>query len=208
MTASGVNLVDNNSAYTISHTSKSLSQNTFYTGPYANSSNPAATVGGDIDGIWVGGKDITGDINGGKIGAAIDMRDTELPDAQKSLDTLATQLSTTLNTVSNQTSVSIAGSTLTGSQAMTTPIVTTAGTLRFAQIDSSGNAVGKAVDLTIPANADCSITAIKSADQALLRSIGACRIVRLDSSPALAGISPGASGQHTTARRKGVVYLT
>ena len=62
--------------------------------------------------------------------------------------------------------------------------------------------------VTIPANADCSITAIKSADQALLRSIGARRIVRLDSSPALAGISPGASGQHTTARRKGVVYLT
>ena len=62
--------------------------------------------------------------------------------------------------------------------------------------------------VTIPANADCSITAIKSADQALLRSIGARRIVRLDSSPALAGISPGASGQHTTARRKGVGYLT
>ncbi len=62
--------------------------------------------------------------------------------------------------------------------------------------------------VTIPANADCSINAIKSADQALLRaSFGTAgrHIVRLD--PRAGGTSgnlPGASGDQ---RRKGVVYL-
>ena len=65
--------------------------------------------------------------------------------------------------------------------------------------------------VTIPANADCSITAIKSADEAIRRAAfgahGGGRIVRLDTVPAVSGLSyPGASGAHTT-RRKGVVYL-
>lgn len=51
--------------------------------------------------------------------------------------------------------------------------------------------------VTIPANADASITSIKSADEPFLRAAtGAHRVVRLDQ-------SPGASG----ATRKGVVYL-
>ena len=56
--------------------------------------------------------------------------------------------------------------------------------------------------VTIPANADCSITAIKSADTALRRAAHgdtSKRVVRLDGASPL----PGASGQ----RRKGVIYL-
>lgn len=65
--------------------------------------------------------------------------------------------------------------------------------------------------VTIPANADCSVTAIKSADQAALRAAsgahGERRIVRLDPAPAASGnTNPGDSGTPTT-RRKGVVYL-
>ena len=64
--------------------------------------------------------------------------------------------------------------------------------------------------VTIPANADCSVTAIKSADQAARRAaFGAQRglpVVRLDK-PATAGAtSPGDSGVQPP-RRKGVVYL-
>ena len=61
--------------------------------------------------------------------------------------------------------------------------------------------------VTIPANADCSITAIKSADQAIRRAaLGARPVVRLDPAGA-AGIQvPGASGD-TANRRKGVIYL-
>lgn len=62
--------------------------------------------------------------------------------------------------------------------------------------------------VTIPANGDCSITAIKSADTLLMRAARAQpRVVRLETAPAASGISdPGASGAATT-RRKGVVYL-
>lgn len=61
--------------------------------------------------------------------------------------------------------------------------------------------------VTVPANGDCSITAIKSADQAMRRAAsGALPVVRLDPAPADTGKPlPGASGQQ---RRKGVVYLT
>lgn len=62
--------------------------------------------------------------------------------------------------------------------------------------------------VTVPANADCSITAIKSADQAIRRAASGARpVVRLDPAPAATGNSdPGVSG--ATQRRKGVVYLT
>lgn len=59
--------------------------------------------------------------------------------------------------------------------------------------------------VTIAANADCSITAIKSADQALLRALSGTaggHIVRLD--PLAQASSPGVPG---ATRRKGVVYL-
>ena len=66
--------------------------------------------------------------------------------------------------------------------------------------------------VTIPANADCSITAIKAADAVIRRAAlgahGEGRVVRLDPAPAASGlILPGASGASATTRRKGVVYL-
>ena len=62
--------------------------------------------------------------------------------------------------------------------------------------------------VTIPANSDCSLTAIKSADQAIRRAASGARpVVRLDPAPAASGTSaPGVSGPEQT-RRKGVVYL-
>lgn len=60
--------------------------------------------------------------------------------------------------------------------------------------------------VTIPANGDCSITSIKSADQAIRRAaLGARPVIRLDTAPAAPGSNPGASGH--AQRRKGVVYL-
>jgi HK97 family phage prohead protease len=62
--------------------------------------------------------------------------------------------------------------------------------------------------VTIPMNGDCSITAIKSADQATRRAAtGARPVLRLKPEPAASGNQiPGDSGQQT-ARRKGVLYL-
>lgn len=60
--------------------------------------------------------------------------------------------------------------------------------------------------VTVPANGDCSIESIKSADQAIRRAASGARpVIRLDRPPVDAGnTTPGASGQP---RRKGVVYL-
>lgn len=63
--------------------------------------------------------------------------------------------------------------------------------------------------VTVPANGDCSITAIKSADEAIRRTASGAqaggRVVRLDTAGS-PGTVPGASGQQST-RRKDVVYL-
>jgi HK97 family phage prohead protease len=62
--------------------------------------------------------------------------------------------------------------------------------------------------VTVPANGDCSITAIKSADEAIRRAASGAkagaRVVRLDTVAKAA--TPGASGTQK-ARRSGVVYL-
>jgi HK97 family phage prohead protease len=61
--------------------------------------------------------------------------------------------------------------------------------------------------VTIPANAECSITAIKSADLAIRRAAsGALPVVRLDPAGGAGANEPGVSG-NTVARRKGVIYL-
>lgn len=60
--------------------------------------------------------------------------------------------------------------------------------------------------VTIPANSDCSINAIKSADQAIRRAaLGARPVVRLDAGTAGSPL-PGVSGSKQ-ARLPGVVYL-
>lgn len=63
--------------------------------------------------------------------------------------------------------------------------------------------------VTIPMNGECSITAIKSADEVVRRAaIGARPLLRLDSAPAVTGNpAPGDSGQQQRVRRKGVLYL-
>lgn len=63
--------------------------------------------------------------------------------------------------------------------------------------------------VTVAANADCSITSIKSADMVIRGAASGARpVVRLDRAPASSGnTDPGASGATQPARRKGVVYL-
>lgn len=66
--------------------------------------------------------------------------------------------------------------------------------------------------VTVPANGDCSITQIKSVDDAIRRAAsgapGGGPVVRLDRLPAASGNPvPGASGDQQSTRRKGVVYL-
>lgn len=57
---------------------------------------------GNIQGIFVDGKDVTSQIEGGTIGGLIDIRDNVLPSFQSQLDELSANLYTAINEVHNQ----------------------------------------------------------------------------------------------------------
>lgn len=73
--------------------------------------DPVATLAGSvtysasgpsgINGIFVNGVDITGDVNGGKLSGLIELRDGTLVEEQEKLDEFAAQLRDTLNAVLN-----------------------------------------------------------------------------------------------------------
>jgi len=98
-TTAGQSLLSGNVVSHLSHAPVSISGNMSY---------PA----GGINGIMVANTDITSQITQGKIGALIQQRDQELPAAQNTLDYLAQQLSTSLNSISNQGSAVPPPSTL------------------------------------------------------------------------------------------------
>ena len=90
-TEAGTSLLDNQ-AHTLTHAATS------------QSSSWMSLAGGQYNGITVGSdpKDITSSITTGQTGALIAMRDTHLVNLQSQIDTLAQQLQTAVNTVTNQ----------------------------------------------------------------------------------------------------------
>jgi flagellar hook-associated protein 1 FlgK len=86
--------------------------------PASSLSTGVTYGGGGIDGIYLGGEDITGQIKSGSLKALIDMRDTDLPNAQAELDNLAATLSATLNGIANQGSAVPPPGSLTGTVAV------------------------------------------------------------------------------------------
>jgi flagellar hook-associated protein 1 FlgK len=158
-TTSGVPLLVGNTVNTLSHTAVSVSGDT----TYAN---------GTINGIMVGNQDITSQIGSGSIAAYIQMRDTELPNAQNALNTLAQSLSSTLNTAANQGTANPAPSTLTSATGISfqgTDSVTLSAnlTIRVAMVNSSGQVqsytdVNLGADLGTPATVNQIIADINS----------------------------------------------
>jgi flagellar hook-associated protein 1 FlgK len=128
-TASGQALVDS-TVHTISYTpAASVTASTTY----------SATPPSGFGGIMVNGQDITSQVGSGTLGALINLRDTILPGAQSQLDQLANQLSSSLNTVSNQGTPMPPPTSLTGTAVVTTttPLNAT-GTMRIALVNQSG----------------------------------------------------------------------
>ncbi|PKU26007.1 flagellar hook-associated protein FlgK [Telmatospirillum siberiense] len=129
-TTSGQQLITGGSVSKLSHTSVPVSANTTY-------------ASGGINGIMVGGTDITSEISSGKLAGLIQQRDTELPNAQNALDTLSQSLSSTLNSITSQGTANPAPSTLTSatgtSFASTDKVAPSSNlTVRVAMVDSSG----------------------------------------------------------------------
>ena len=139
-TTGGQPLITGNVVNHLSHDSVSVSGTTTY-------------PGGGINGIMVGGTDITTTIDTGKLASLVQQRDSELPAAQNTLDYLAQQVASGLNAVSNLGSASPPPSTLTsatpanylGSDTVTPSVADPAAsppiadlTVRVALTDSSG----------------------------------------------------------------------
>ncbi len=112
--------------------------------PASTISGNSSYANGDIAGITVGGVDITTKITSGKLAALIQQRDTELPNAQSSLNYLAQNLSTALNAAHNQGTTVPPPNKLSSPAAdnlnATDPVSVAAGTtVRVAVMDGSGN---------------------------------------------------------------------
>lgn len=71
-----------------------------YTG--VPSMNPSIGYPGQINGIMLGGRDVTGLIKSGKLNALIDLRDKTLPNRQEELDSLTKSLCDEINTIHNK----------------------------------------------------------------------------------------------------------
>lgn len=107
---------------------------------YTTSNN--VNAGTTFSGITVNGVDITSQITSGKVGALITLRDKTLPAEQNQLDQLATQLKSTLNSVSNgATSVPAPTSLTSTSSVSSTDALSATGTVRIAVTNASGSLV-------------------------------------------------------------------
>jgi flagellar hook-associated protein 1 len=105
----------------------------------------SATPPSGFSGITVNGKDITGEVTNGKIGALVTLRDKTLPQAQSELDELATTLASSLNTVHNQGTSVPPPTSLTSSKTLaSTDAFSGSGTVRFAVTDKDGKLVSYA----------------------------------------------------------------
>ncbi|SMF19443.1 flagellar hook-associated protein 1 FlgK [Azospirillum oryzae] len=131
-TASGKSLLDSK-VHELSYTpAASVSASTIY----------SASGSSGFGGIMLNGTDITGSSPGGTLGALVQLRDTDLPAQQASLDELATTLMDSLNAIQNQGTAYPAPQSLTGTETVSSgdALTVTSGTLRVAVTDSSGTA--------------------------------------------------------------------
>lgn len=121
-----------------------------------SSINPLTTLAsGGVDGIDLGGVDITSEIGSGRIAGLVSMRDELLPNLHSQMRELVTQLHDEINAVHNQGSTYPGRTSVTGTrvfQAADPP--GWSGTFRVGVTDAAGTIVEVLdIDLTLPANA-------------------------------------------------------
>ncbi len=157
-TTGGQPLLVGDTVVPLSHTASSIG---------TTSSYQSDGLGG-IGGIMVGNTDITAQVGSGTLQALIQQRDTELPNAQNALNTLAQSVSTTLNNIYglavpagsvNSTLTSPANLTSTSTVPVQPNTVVRVGTL-----DSSGNVTNYVdVDLSSATSVGSAVNLINSA---------------------------------------------
>jgi flagellar hook-associated protein 1 FlgK len=135
---------------------------------HALSYNAASTVTADTTfaAIAVDGKDVTGQIGSGTIGALLTLRDETLVASQDELDSLASGLIATLNDTYNGGSAVPPPESLTGSATVAgADTFSATGTLRIAVSDAAGSLVSYAdLDLSSYATVDEVVSALDALD--------------------------------------------
>lgn len=182
-TPTGQDLLTGNTVNELSHTAVSISANTTY-------------PSGGIGGIMVGSTDITTQITSGTLAGLIQQRDTELPNAQNELNTLAQSISGTLNTVANQGSANPPPSTLTSATGISfsgtdsiTPVAAPT-TIQVSMVDSSGQVQStQSVDLSTATTVNDVISDINTAFGATVASFNGSGQLVLTSTTAGQGIA-------------------
>jgi flagellar hook-associated protein 1 FlgK len=150
----------------------------------------SATPPSGFDAISVDGKDITGQIKSGSIGALIDLRDDTLPAAQSELDELATELADSLNAVHNQGTALPPPNSLTGTTSVAAAdAFSGTGTVRFAVTDQDGKLVSyQDIDLSDYSTVGDLVDAIDAID-GLSATIGADGGVKIIADDADQGVA-------------------
>lgn len=126
-----------------------------------------------LSGVSVDGIDITKSLSSGNIGALIELRDETLPAVQSDLDTLASSIKDTLNTISNEGSASPPPNSLTGTEEVSAAdTLSASGTLRVAVTDTDGNVTAtNDFDLSGYTTVGDLVTALNSAGLGMTASI-------------------------------------
>jgi len=110
--------------------------------PASSMSASVSHADGGIDGIWLGGKDITSEIGSGRMGGLIDLRDSRVPDLVSEMDRLTGVLRDQINALHNDGTAFPPPNSLTGSHTFNAgDTLVAAGNLRIAVTDGSGKYV-------------------------------------------------------------------
>ncbi|EPY02201.1 flagellar hook-associated protein FlgK [Magnetospirillum fulvum] len=134
----------------------------------------SATYPGGLSGITLDGTDITSTIKSGSVAALVTMRDKTLPAIQTQLDSLATGLRDTINSVYNNGTASPPPNSLSGSVTGldAASALTATGNLSVAVTDSSGKTVAASTfDLSGYSDLGSLVSAINSAGLGLTAAI-------------------------------------
>lgn len=111
---------------------------------YSSSIDAQSTYPSSIGPILLDGQDITKEINSGRIGALIDLRDHHLPKLQKDMDRLAVTLRDEVNSIHNEGIGLQSPRELQGKRQFTDPfndMIQATGQFRFAVVDNMTNKI-------------------------------------------------------------------
>lgn len=110
--------------------------------PASSMSASITHANGSIDGIWLGGVDITDEIKSGKVGSLINVRDSVVPDLSSQLDRLSGMMRDQMNAFHNDGTAYPPPNSLTGTHTFVAgDTLVASGNIRIAVTDGSGNYV-------------------------------------------------------------------